>query len=89
MKTLGITTEFADLGSETLPCGKKIPLPPVLLGHLGDDPAKKTLLVYGHLDVQPAAKVSESFHFLGFFFNKNLCHLKPLNRISPVSPAEG
>ena len=29
-------------------------LPPVLMGELGQDPAKKTLLVYGHLDVQPA-----------------------------------
>ena len=31
-------------------------MPPVLLGQLGTDPAKKTLCVYGHLDVQPAAK---------------------------------
>ncbi len=31
-------------------------LPPVLLGNLGNDPKKKTLLLYGHLDVQPAAK---------------------------------
>ena len=37
--------------------GEKIPLPPVLLGQLGDDPKKKTVLVYGHLDVQPALKV--------------------------------
>jgi hypothetical protein len=29
-------------------------LPDVLMGELGNDPAKKTLLVYGHLDVQPA-----------------------------------
>ena len=34
----------------------KIPLPPVLMGSLGSDPKKKTLLVYGHLDVQPALK---------------------------------
>lgn len=64
MKKLGITTEFVDIGLQTMPSGKKIPLPPVLLGHLGDDPAKKTLLVYGHLDVQPASKVSKIFlHF--------------------------
>lgn len=56
MKKLGITTEFVDIGLQTMPSGKKIPLPPVLLGHLGADPAKKTLLVYGHLDVQPASK---------------------------------
>ena len=32
----------------------KIPLPPILLATLGSDPKKKTLCVYGHLDVQPA-----------------------------------
>jgi nonspecific dipeptidase len=32
------------------------PLPPVLLGEFVSDPKKKTLCVYGHLDVQPAAK---------------------------------
>jgi acetylornithine deacetylase/succinyl-diaminopimelate desuccinylase-like protein len=28
----------------------------VIFGQLGKDPKKKTLVVYGHLDVQPAAK---------------------------------
>lgn len=32
------------------------PLPPILLGEFTVDPAKKTVCVYGHLDVQPAAK---------------------------------
>ena len=32
------------------------PLPPILLAQFIVDPAKKTLCVYGHLDVQPAAK---------------------------------
>lgn len=36
--------------------GRQIKLPPVLFGTLGKDPKKKTLLVYGHLDVQPAQK---------------------------------
>ena len=31
-----------------------IPLPPILLASLGNDPKKKTLCIYGHLDVQPA-----------------------------------
>ena len=31
-------------------------MPPVIMGQLGSDPKKKTLLVYGHLDVQPANK---------------------------------
>jgi len=32
------------------------PLPPILLGEFIVDPKKKTVCVYGHLDVQPAAK---------------------------------
>lgn len=38
-----------------LPDGSEIPLPPIILGKLGSDPGKKTVCVYGHLDVQPAA----------------------------------
>lgn len=34
--------------------GKSIPLPPVLLGSLGNNPKKHTICLYGHLDVQPA-----------------------------------
>lgn len=49
--SLGGEVELADLGVQH---GANIPLPPVLLGILGKDPAKKTLCVYGHLDVQPA-----------------------------------
>lgn len=56
LKNLGATTELVDVGKQTLPDGSKIPLPPVLLGDLGSDPKKKTVLLYGHLDVQPALK---------------------------------
>ncbi|XP_020293550.1 cytosolic non-specific dipeptidase isoform X2 [Pseudomyrmex gracilis] len=56
LKNLGATTELVDIGSQTLPDNSEIPLPPVLLGILGSDPKKKTVLVYGHLDVQPALK---------------------------------
>lgn len=34
--------------------GAEIPLPPIILGKLGSDPKKKTVCIYGHLDVQPA-----------------------------------
>ena len=54
----GATCSLEELGDQMLPDGSKIELPPVLLGQLGTDPKKKTLLVYGHLDVQPALKVS-------------------------------
>ncbi|KAI9318932.1 hypothetical protein BX666DRAFT_1921220 [Dichotomocladium elegans] len=36
--------------------GQEIPLPPIVLATVGSDPAKKTVLVYGHYDVQPALK---------------------------------
>jgi len=52
--TLGATTELRDIGMQQHPEGE-IPLPPILLGQLGDDPKKKTICIYGHLDVQPAA----------------------------------
>lgn len=35
---------------------KERPLPPILCGEWEADPKKKTLCVYGHLDVQPAQK---------------------------------
>lgn len=41
---------------QTLPNGTSLKLPPILLGKLGNDPTKKTVVIYGHLDVQPAAK---------------------------------
>uniref|UniRef100_A0A1S4MXZ6 Peptidase M20 dimerisation domain-containing protein n=1 Tax=Pediculus humanus subsp. corporis TaxID=121224 RepID=A0A1S4MXZ6_PEDHC len=56
LKELGTKCELKELGNEPLPDGSSIPLPPVLLGTLGEDPKKKTVLIYGHLDVQPADK---------------------------------
>jgi len=56
LEACGAKCELRDIGSQTLPDGRSIPLPPVLLGSLGDDSNKKTVLLYGHLDVQPALK---------------------------------
>lgn len=55
LKNLGVSVELKDVGAQTLFDGKKIPLPPVLFGTLGNSSSKKTLLIYGHLDVQPAS----------------------------------
>ena len=49
------------LGGKTIlvdnPVGTvETPLPPILLGEFAVDPSKKTVCVYGHLDVQPAKK---------------------------------
>lgn len=49
------STELVDIGMQTMPDGSSLGLPPVLLAQFGNDPAKKTLVIYGHLDVQPAA----------------------------------
>lgn len=56
MDELGAQSRLEELGNQTLPDGRVIQLPPVCLAQFGDDPAKKTLVVYGHLDVQPAYK---------------------------------
>jgi len=56
IEELGGSTTLNDIGQETLPDGSKIPLPPVLTGFLGNDINKKTVAIYGHLDVQPAKK---------------------------------
>lgn len=55
IEDLGGSVEKCDVGMQTLADGSQIPLPNVLLGKLGTDKSKKTVCVYGHLDVQPAA----------------------------------
>ncbi|KAL3090193.1 hypothetical protein niasHS_006645 [Heterodera schachtii] len=57
MTNLGIVCQKIEnpLGTETMSDGTTLPLPPILFGTLGTDKNKRTLLVYGHLDVQPAA----------------------------------
>ncbi len=54
LKELGANIELAKIGEQKLPDGTTIPLPPLVFGNLGNDPNKKTVLIYGHLDVQPA-----------------------------------
>jgi len=55
MVARGIETTLNPLGEHTMD-GQTLTLPPVVLGQYGNDPAKKTILVYGHYDVQPALK---------------------------------
>ncbi|GAB1599912.1 cytosolic non-specific dipeptidase-like [Argonauta hians] len=56
MEKLNMQAELQDMGEHTHPSSEILKLPPVIFGQLGNDPQKKTLLVYGHLDVQPASK---------------------------------
>ncbi len=52
LKSLGVTTKLVDLGKHVMD-GQELPLPPAILGRIGDDLKKKTVLIYGHYDVQP------------------------------------
>lgn len=50
---LGAEVELRPLGKQH---GTDLDLPPVVLGRYGRDKNKRTILVYGHYDVQPAEK---------------------------------
>ena len=56
LQNIGASVEYVDVGTQVTEAGNEIPLPPVILGVLGNDQAKKTVLLYGHMDVQPAKK---------------------------------
>ncbi|KAI8641183.1 hypothetical protein BD408DRAFT_418534 [Parasitella parasitica] len=53
LKSLGADVETRDLGKQNWH-GQELDLPPVVLATIGNNPEKKTILVYGHYDVQPA-----------------------------------
>ncbi|KAB5525567.1 hypothetical protein GE09DRAFT_1065104 [Coniochaeta sp. 2T2.1] len=54
LKALGVEVETRALGKQ--PDHPHLDLPPVVLGRYGNDKNKRTILVYGHYDVQPAEK---------------------------------
>lgn len=58
LTTLGFSDiQLKDLGTQPPPVtDKNLQLPPIVLARLGNSPDKKTVLVYGHYDVQPALK---------------------------------
>lgn len=58
LTTLGFADiQLKDLGTQPPPVADAtLQLPPIVLARFGSDPAKKTVLVYGHYDVQPALK---------------------------------
>eukprot|EP00794_Sanderia_malayensis_P018074 gene18074-19883_t len=58
LEKLGAEVELAKNpgGNQKFSDGTEVPLPPIILGVLGKDPKKKTICIYGHLDVQPAKK---------------------------------
>ena len=44
LDSFGAKTRFVDIGMQKMRDGSEIPLPPIILGELGNDPKKKTLL---------------------------------------------
>ena len=55
LESLSVKVTQVPLGSHTVD-GQLLELPPVLLAEIGNDPLLKTILIYGHYDVQPASK---------------------------------
>ena len=54
LEKFGVKTEAIPLGTQHIE-GQVLDLPPAIVGKIGDDPKKKTILVYGHFDVQPVS----------------------------------
>jgi Cys-Gly metallodipeptidase DUG1 len=54
LQQLDAVVETRELGKHVWE-GKEYDLPPVVLASVGQDPEKKTILVYGHYDVQPVS----------------------------------
>lgn len=54
LSAVGVETRLVELGKHVMD-NQELDLPPVILGRIGNDPKKKTVLVYGHFDVQPVS----------------------------------
>lgn len=62
LKSYGVETKQVPLGKHVMD-GQELELPPAILGRIGNDPNKKTILLYGHFDVQPVRGI---LHFCRF-----------------------
>uniref|UniRef100_A0A673KQE8 Beta-Ala-His dipeptidase-like n=1 Tax=Sinocyclocheilus rhinocerous TaxID=307959 RepID=A0A673KQE8_9TELE len=56
LRLVGGSVEMVDVGTQALPNGSSLALPKVVTARFGEDPSKRTVCVYGHVDVQPAKK---------------------------------
>ncbi len=56
LKQYGVETKSVELGTHVME-GHKLKLPPAILGRIGNDKSKKTILIYGHYDVQPVCSL--------------------------------
>jgi Cys-Gly metallodipeptidase DUG1 len=63
LKNAGAQVTQVPLGKQVLD-GQEVQLPPAILAQIGNDPKKRTILIYGHFDVQPVCRLLALF-FLG------------------------
>jgi Cys-Gly metallodipeptidase DUG1 len=54
LESLGVKVTMVELGMHTMD-GQELPLPPAILGEIGNDKSKKTVCLYAHYDVQPVS----------------------------------
>ena len=54
LEKYGVKTAAIPLGQQQIE-GQVLDLPPAIVGRIGEDPSKKTILIYGHFDVQPVS----------------------------------
>ena len=52
LEKFGVKTDAIPLGKQEIE-GQTLDLPPAIVGSIGHDSKKKTILIYGHFDVQP------------------------------------
>jgi len=72
LKQLGVDTQLVDLGKHLMD-DQVLSLPPAILGRIGNDSSKTTLLIYGHFDVQPVRNpVSEPADAHGDTFGRQI-----------------
>lgn len=69
LKQYGVKTKAVELGTHVME-GQNLKLPPLILGSIGDDKSKRTILIYGHYDVQPA-QLSDGWDFPPFKLTKD------------------
>lgn len=62
LKSYGVETKQMPLGKHVMD-GQELELPPAILGRIGNDPNKKTILLYGHFDVQPVRVILHLYRF--------------------------
>jgi Cys-Gly metallodipeptidase DUG1 len=58
LEAIGVSVRIEELGKQMLD-GQELQLPPAILGSIGNDKNKRTVLLYAHYDVQPVRSLSK------------------------------